>query len=257
MATFHDLYKTLLGRNYYSQAYREYVYKPRNDGKYYSDCSSSGCATFQKLGIDISLLNTAGMHYSNKKRFVDCGIMSNGHLKHPELLQPGDCLMFRGTDPSRPLQIGHVEYVYEVNGKTEDKIIICGHGSGKPSTKVLYNYLSNRHELRNSNGTNKGIVEVLRFLPDEEKPAEKYPKWVFSNGYWYYRLAENVNAHGWMDINKHRYYFDDDGKMFTDWHEIKGKWYYFQPNSGAGVALAGALYHESAAKDGSLEIWHL
>lgn len=257
MATFHDLYKTLLGRNLYSQIYRQYVYSPRSNGKYYSDCSSSGCATFQKLGVDISLLNTAGMHYSDKKRIVDCGIDSNGHIKHVEMLQPGDCLMFRGTDPKRPLGIGHVEYIYEINGKTEEDILICGHGSGVPSIKVLSRYLTNRNALHNSNGTTRGLVEVLRFLPDENKPKEIYPKWVFNNGYWYYRQREGVNAHGWQDINGHRYYFDDAGKMFTDWHQINGKWYYFQPNSGAGVALAGALYHESAAKDGSLEIWHL
>ena len=39
-----------------------------------------------------------------------------GHITNPEILKVGDCLLFVGSDPSRPLQIGHVEYVYEING---------------------------------------------------------------------------------------------------------------------------------------------
>ena len=38
---FHDAYKTILGRNQYSQALRTYVYTHYH-GVYYSDCSSSG-----------------------------------------------------------------------------------------------------------------------------------------------------------------------------------------------------------------------
>ena len=50
-AKFHDTYKTILGRNYYSQSLRAYVYKPYSNGKYYSDCSSSGIATLAKMGF--------------------------------------------------------------------------------------------------------------------------------------------------------------------------------------------------------------
>ena len=36
---FHDKYKTILGRNIYSQSLRNFCYKPFK-GKYYYDCSS-------------------------------------------------------------------------------------------------------------------------------------------------------------------------------------------------------------------------
>jgi hypothetical protein len=56
------------------------------------------------------------MHYKWKK--VDGVIIKNGLIHNPEILKVGDALMFKGSDPSRPLQIGHTEMVYEINGKT-------------------------------------------------------------------------------------------------------------------------------------------
>ena len=112
----HDLYKTILGRNIYSQSLRLYCYTKYN-GKYYSDCSSSICKTAEKVGIpDVGSLNTAGMH-KNWKKVTDV-VIKNGIIQNPEVLKVGDALMFKGSDPSRPLGIGHTEMVYEINGKT-------------------------------------------------------------------------------------------------------------------------------------------
>lgn len=110
-------YKTILGRNLYSQDWREFVYEPRKkDGKYYSDCSSSGMATYNEIGLPTGgLLNTAGIHNSGRFKTVDVTI-KDGHIMDPWKLRPGDCILFRGNDPSRPLQIGHVEYVYKMPG---------------------------------------------------------------------------------------------------------------------------------------------
>lgn len=113
---FHDTYKTILGRNSYNQNLRSYVYTPYN-GKYYSDCSSSGCATFKKIGYNVALLNTAGIYQSSLFAEVPVKI-SNGHITNPEILKVGDALLFVGSDPSRPLQIGHVEFVYEIKSST-------------------------------------------------------------------------------------------------------------------------------------------
>ena len=52
--------------------------------------------------------------------------------------------------------------------------------------------------------------------PEYSTEASKFPKWVKSGGEWYYRIKDGVNAHGWMDINHHRYYFDESGKMLKD-----------------------------------------
>lgn len=108
---FRRTYKTIIGRNIYSQSKRDYVYRPASDGYYYSDCSSSGMATLEKIGYNVGLLNTAGIYYSDLFEDVPVTI-KNGHITNPEILKTGDCILFRGNDPSRPLQIGHVEYVY-------------------------------------------------------------------------------------------------------------------------------------------------
>lgn len=122
---FHNFYRMLLGRNVYSQAKRNYVFSMYRDGHYYSDCSSSGCACYQKAGYNVGLLNTAGIFGSAKFEKVPVKIR-DGHITNPEVLQVGDALLFVGNDPSRPLQIGHVEFVYEMpkngnTGKSEPK----------------------------------------------------------------------------------------------------------------------------------------
>lgn len=112
----HDTYATIIGRNIYSQAWRLYCYVKRN-GNYYSDCSSSICKTAEQIGVyGFSNLNTAGMHYKMEK--VEGVIIKNGIIQNPEILQVGDALMFKGSDPSRPLQIGHTEMVFEIKGNT-------------------------------------------------------------------------------------------------------------------------------------------
>lgn len=111
---FVKIIKQTIGRNLYSQSLRQYVYT-KHDGKYYSDCSSLGMATLQRVGFDIDLLNTAGIYMS--KLFVSVPVkIENGHITNPEILKVGDCLLYRGNDSSRPLQIGHVAYVYDLEG---------------------------------------------------------------------------------------------------------------------------------------------
>lgn len=116
-STYVGEYKTILGRNFYSQPYRVFVFTKRlEDGKYYSDCSSSQMATLNRSGVETGgLLNTAGIHTSTK--FVTVPVtIKNGHITNPWILEVGDQILFRGSDPSRPLQIGHVEGVYKMPG---------------------------------------------------------------------------------------------------------------------------------------------
>lgn len=113
---FHDTYKTILGRNYYSQPRRSYVYKKYLNGRYYSDCSSSGMATLKEIGYKVTLLNTAGIYKSSLFDEVPVNI-KNGHITNPEVLEVADAILFVGNDPERPLQIGHVEWVYEIESE--------------------------------------------------------------------------------------------------------------------------------------------
>ena len=114
---FHDTYKTILGRNIYNQDRRTYVYTKYKDGKYYSDCSSSGCATLREIGYSVSLLNTVGIYESTLFEKVPVNIVE-GHITNPEVLKVGDAILFAGN-MSRPWAnyIGHVEWVYEINGE--------------------------------------------------------------------------------------------------------------------------------------------
>lgn len=109
---FKNAYKSILGRNYYSQDLREYVFTPYK-GRYYSDCSSSGDACYKKAGHDVGWLNTAGIYESSKFESVPV-IIKEGHVQNPDILKEADALLFVGNDPRRPLQIGHVEFIYEI-----------------------------------------------------------------------------------------------------------------------------------------------
>lgn len=109
---FRQGYSLLLGRNIYSQAFRDYVFKKKSDGKFYSDCSSSGMGVYAQIGLDCGLLNTAGIY--NSKDFEEVPVkIKNGHILNPEILHTGDAFLYKGTDPSRPKMIGHVEFMYK------------------------------------------------------------------------------------------------------------------------------------------------
>lgn len=73
---------------------------------------------------------------------------------------------------------------------------------------------------------------------NHKAPEHTYPYWIHDGSAWYYRVESGVNAHGWQTINHHKYYFDNTGKMLTEWVKIDGDWYYFQPDGG----LEGAMY---------------
>lgn len=144
----HDLYKTILGRNIYSQSLRLYCYTKYN-GKYYSDCSSSICKTAEKVGVpNVGTLNTAGMH-NNWKKVTDV-VIKNGIIQNPEVLKVGDALMFKGSDPSRPLQIGHTEMVYEINGKTA--------ASATPAATSSKKNIIKAGQMHANNFTGAGLV---------------------------------------------------------------------------------------------------
>lgn len=172
---FHDLYKTILGRNIYSQNWRRYVYEPK-DGKYYSDCSSSGCYTYDRCGVKgVKDMNTAEMYYTGEK--LDVRII-NGQIAEEDLdkLRVGDALMFRGNDPSRPLQIGHVEYIYELPEKK---------GTWEHKNGAWYYTKANGQQASN--------------------------EWVVVNHHWYWFDTDGKAARGYREINGGRYYFETSG----------------------------------------------
>lgn len=192
---FHDTYRTILGRNSYNQDLRQFVYTALN-GRYYSDCSSSGCATYQRCGAEISLLNTAGMLVSDLFEDVPCGIQ-NGHILRPEELRVGDALLFAGNLQRPSLRyVGHVEYIYEMPYSTR---------SGWEEDPDGWRYL--------------------------EKGEPVCDEWRYIDGRWYvFDGAGYMIADSWYDDSTGLwYYLGKDGAMLSgQWLEDSGDWFYLE-----------------------------
>ncbi len=167
-----DKYKTILGRNHYSQARRSYVFKKHGDGKYYSDCSSSIAACYRECGWPITyngskLPNTVGMYLSRDLADVPV-VIKNGAIQNPEILRLGDMLLFAGTDSSRASAgyVGHVEMVGEI--LSSGKVILYGHGSGTPRSTEMNAYCKQRYSAKTGTKLgNKGLIRVRRRLVDD------------------------------------------------------------------------------------------
>lgn len=110
-------------------------------------------------------------------------------------------------------------------------------------------------------GNWKSIVDKPHFqLPDwgsgtsgikkvYANPSEFMKTWVTeytlgwnhdAHGWWYADSKTTYLKSTWKVINHHKYYFNADGYAVTDWKQIDGKWYYFEPT--AGAPLECALY---------------
>lgn len=183
-----DNYASIIGRNIYNQNLRDYCFKKYKDGKYYSDCSSSISYSYKEAGDNFGILNTAGMYDSNKLTFVDA-IIRNGIIQNPEILRPGDMLLFAGSDSSRPKKIGHVEMVHHKD--SNGNWIISGHGSGVPSYKNMDAYCKTRYSSWASGGWRKGLVCVKRFIQDDD--SENKSGWYKEDGGWRFYLGDTGN----------------------------------------------------------------
>lgn len=158
-------YGEILGRNKYSQPRRDYCYKKYKDGKYYSDCSSSISYAYKEAGFSFGILNTVGMYQSKKMTDVPVTI-KNGIIQNPEILLPGDMLLFAGTDSSRAYAgyAGHVEMV----AKTGTSFTFYGHGSGTPRETEMNAYCKSRYAKKtNTKLGHRGLIRVRRFIQDD------------------------------------------------------------------------------------------
>lgn len=189
---FHRTYSSILGRNSYNQSLREFVYTPYR-GRYYSDCSSSGCATYQRIGCEIGLLNTAAMLGS--PLFEDVPVeICKGHIMNPEILQVGDALLFAGNiDRPQQSYVGHVEYVYDVP-------MLLAEGWRKAGGD--WQYLEEGEPVR----------DEWRYLEDR----------------WYVFDAAGRMIHDIWHLDGNDYYYlgADGGMLASQWLCYKGDWYY-------------------------------
>lgn len=161
-------YKTILGRNIYSQPRRDYCFKKYSDGKYYSDCSSSVSYCYKEAGLGFGIMNTVGMYQSNKFTTVDVTI-KKGIPQDVDKLRVGDMLLYAGTDKGRAYAgyVGHVEMIYAIDG---DTVTLCGHGSGNPSKKNMVTYCRSRYNSKTTKTPigNKGLIKIVRYIQDDD-----------------------------------------------------------------------------------------
>lgn len=225
-------YKTLLGRNIYNQNLRTYVYTAYSNGKYYSDCSSSGDATYKLCGKNIGWINTEGMHYDGAK--VDVRI-KDGHIVESDLgkLQPGDALLFRGNS-SRVLNIGHVEYIYEMPTSTvvtnlpKGAVVYPDAYVSKDSTLPLESdsYLTILVDgLAVRSAPDFGVRPYWYHIKDGYISAYKVEGWLHDATGW------------WYDRDNHQYYKETVAK-------IHGRYFAFMPDGymAAHMDSDGAIY---------------
>lgn len=128
--------------------------------KGYGDCSGTVWYWYHKLfNINIGANTEAQINSSIGKR-VNLSIVDG--VPDESKLKKGDLLYFRGSDNSRTEGVGHVE-MYIGSGK------IFGHGSGKGGTvKGLKTYCQQRqYTSSTAKLKNKGLICVIRFIPDE------------------------------------------------------------------------------------------
>ena len=167
-----DKYTTILGRNIYSQARRDYCFRQYTDGKYYSDCSSSVSYSYKEAGYGFGIMNTVGMYQATNLHKVDV-VIKNGQIQNPEVLRIGDMLLFAGTDNARAYAgyVGHVEMVYAIDGAN---VTLCGHGSGNPKTKDMKTYCKTRYNAKSPTPIgNQGLIKVVRYILDDgETPTQ-------------------------------------------------------------------------------------
>lgn len=208
---YQSMYRSILGRNYYNQNLRDYVYNKYKDGNYYSDCSSSICATYRQIGYtEVPMLNTAGIYENSLFETVPV-VIKNGHIMNPEILKVGDCILYVGSDPKRPLQIGHVETVYKM-----------------PDTKTDWE--------RQSDGSWKYLLNGS-YVKD---------KWLEIKNRWYAFDGSGKMITGWFESKKKWYYLNPiDGTMLSrQWIKYKGDDYYL----GDDGAMVTNCYVQAADK---------
>lgn len=110
---------------------------------------------------------------------------------------------------------------------TDYDITICGHGSGRPSTKNLNTYSTQRYNQVASNGVHKGIVAVMRLKTLTDGKRKKYVKKYGTI------LERNIYSNDLRDFvykpyRNGNYYSDCSSSQMATFEQIKawsGSWY--------------------------------
>ena len=130
--------------------------------KGYGDCSGTTWYWYKKLfNMNIGTNTEAQINSKLGKRVALT--ITNG-IPDESKMRKGDLMYFRGTNNARTEGVGHVE-MYIGNGQC------FGHGSGLGGTvKNMRDYCRMRYSQKSTSKLkNKGLICVIRFIPDDVK----------------------------------------------------------------------------------------
>ena len=224
-----------------------YLEKKNGDLNYlYEKTANAGKANYTKYGRDMHLLYPEVMDYpaawcdcfvdwcfmkaygvSNARKLLagdfDDYTVASAQLykdKHAWHTEPeiGDQIFFKNST-----RICHTGIVVDVLKNSNMVVTIEGNTSNSATV------------VPNGGGVHQKFYKLSRDeiagygRPAYRKKFEYTPHWVMSEGTWYYRLGESENAHGWLVVNHHWYYFHEkSGAMQTGVKIIGGNKYYLE-----------------------------
>lgn len=175
----------------------------------------------------------------------------------------GDQIFFHNST-----RINHTGYVYKVSsakvytveGNTSSDATVLERNGGCVAFKV--------YDLNNSriSGYGRPNYKLAVKAPAVPEPVVFVEGWLHAADgvrWWWQNKDGSYPANKLCVINKHKYLFDENGYMLTGWQHYDpvkktrdtDKWCFFENTQGAD--FEGAMYHESSAKDGTLEIWEV
>ena len=197
-----------------------------------------GVATAKNLlgGFDDYTIASASKYNSMK-----------AYTKGTNGIAPGDQIFFRND-----IRINHTGIVVAV----DDKTIFTVEGNTSPQAKEAKVDPNGGGVWIKEYPHNYYRIDGYGRPPYEKHIALTYPRWVHSDGFWYYRLSEKENAHGWQTINGHWYYFLQNGRMVTGPQTIESdkygsELYYFMESGDYEGALC------KTNDRGALIIWDI
>lgn len=251
----------------------ELGYVEKKDGNLtylYEKTLNPGKANYTKYGRDMHLLYPAVMDYpaawcdcfvdwcfmkaygvSNARKllageFDDYTVRSAQLYKdkgawYTENPQVGDQIFFKNST-----RICHTGIVIEILKNANTIVTIEGNTSGSSGLEANGGMVRQKYYKMYDDA----IAGFGR--PAYGKKFEYTPHWVMSEGTWYYRLGEGVNAHGWKVVNHRWYYFHEkSGAMQTGLKAINGEKYYLEESG----ELEGACNRTNEA--GVLTPWYV
>ena len=211
------------GRNNYTKYARDLY--PSLQGQPWCDMFVDWCfaKALGEIGTRKLLGGFSAYTPTSAKHFKDKGLWKQSP-------QPGDQIFFKNT--ARIYHTGIVERVasdrvYTIEGNTSSTAEVVANGGGVWAKS----YPLSHQAIAGYGRPDWSLVETPKYSPGWNQDA---------NGWWYADTDHSYVTSAWKIINGHKYRFNKDGYALTNWQEIDGKWYYFEPRT--GHPLECALY---------------